>query len=876
MKSFPTSLGKDYTFQEPSYETALPDRPPDSQTNLVFIDRNGQSLNVYGQPIPPPEILLTVNKLSKLPYPDADSEEEYRKMVLQWQNSMLNVSKSVFLPVPMGLNYQRPVKPHVPTPMEKVKGSLEERTARKSFNVKTTALYPQNYMVLLDAVLNENEITTPEFEIKGPRDQVIPVANHFGKEKTWSSQLIPLKPNPQLYLTYQEYADAMYNWIHNISKNCVIPPNPSQLQSIIGIELERRQIVKKNLKRGRAQRTNSDFYSIITLPATGLIDYEDEPGSILSDVSEQIGSFLTSDLMRIKSKVDEPSGLRVISDQLIGLHHLYVTSFIDNSRNKYQMHFQTPSNLPPIPGLIKEWSEYGLEQPFVHKLVPLAIVQSSYAHELANSPQYTYIPEISTSHQIFYLCKTFQQTQLRYELFNKILVVLSNKEIFDSITSDISILYEIYKLFHEFTTQICDIPDYVVEPECNYLLFDFYSKLLNFYIVRQMHEYYKGRDKQLARSFKVHTEGLHSMISNFLHASYREIREIIENSVEEHPHMCTQIIFMVLSLDNQLLSFLSQIDFRVIPIIMAISKQSPKDFRFLQLHIFRSLPMATFIIQQLSYLNYDQNCLLYQTPPEFMSFLSSILVQKLSKEAISPNVDWTLSFLTDILNHANGLLTQTQCDFIYAISIFIQNRMWAHQQQKHWEMMLPQILSTLIAFMAISTETQTKLSLLKAFRRLLWHPCAGKMLTSRLVVMQITPFLKDPAVSISGIRTIKLIVINHPNFLEAIVNNPKELQKLGEAMFLTNEDAYVEIFKFIKLATSMPWYTGYKSQYQKYFHQFLLASHFRIDAAKSKVESKAQKKQKEVFKDFVMYLKKNPHVNQMLSNIDVQLSGARK
>ncbi|KAH0793746.1 hypothetical protein GPJ56_002298 [Histomonas meleagridis] len=173
----------------------------------------------------------------KIPNPiDYNSKQEYENATWDYYFQFSDLTESRLLPVPVGFSFQRPSNCHVPTIQEKTPKTYENRLAAKTFSIINTPLYPQNHLALCSSLISGAHITDEYFPSKGPRGENIPIKYHFQEEVPWKSKLIPQKPLPQLFKTYDEYAYAMRKWYEISSKYITIPLHSRDLEQIINID----------------------------------------------------------------------------------------------------------------------------------------------------------------------------------------------------------------------------------------------------------------------------------------------------------------------------------------------------------------------------------------------------------------------------------------------------------------------------------------------------------------------------------------------------------------------------------------------------------------------------------------------------------------
>ena len=902
MKTFPTALSLTYTFEPPEFK--VPSDFSVDQGDLIYVDGKGKTYGIDQRETLYPTKLTPLTLLMKMPLPTEKTEREYKITIKNWAKITGETETQVLLPVPMGFSWKRPSPPHILTQRERTPGTFEYRTLTKTFSVKTSPLYPENFMEMMHYIVEE-EHPSEEFFVKpGPRGQKIPFQNHVGDSTPWYGQLIPQRPMPNTFSSYTEYEKAMKRWINRISKENVIPPNASQLQNLLGLDRQTEYLLKRKLiKKGAESISSGDYFEILSR-ATG---FDEEEDSILNPSTKTLSEnssgntskkYVTSELMRIKANTPNPKKLDDIAAQLFGLHHIYSSLYIEQNHHHRPQHAKQSfqADLPVCQKLYDEWTNFGPTKPMTEKMKPKAIFYDSV------SSNYPTLPNIKDIAQIKSLCSCIKSIGVRYRLFKVIIALFGKKSgQRDAIITSIDSLNIVYRLFHEFASQIKDIPimnkSDVSDPDLQAL----YTILLEYYITQQLvhfFEYYN--DKNAIQFLKGRNQINKRTLEDLIKAIEKTVLKKLYKITETAPDFCASCLFLFISSGDDNLNTLERNEFPFITILVKLSKVDPHSFRILQLHIFRTSALSSFVARQMAAMNYDPYYILNESSEEFIMFLSQLLIQCFPKEKVNPDVTWTMSFITMIMNqNSSSVISHLQQTLFKGICIFVQNRMWANQQLPQWKFMIPQYLTLIKAALPILLENLSKkqgelsqikedqpkntivneieliessiLTLLKSYRCLCWHPSSNIVIDDISgTVATLKPIISNQiqSISVSGIRTLRLIVMNHPSFLEKIVSNQPQLVLLGDAMFLRREDPLIELFKFIMFITSMPWYPKMKN----IFSQLLVACHFRIAAAKSTVSSKAQMKKKETFKKFCKFLEDRPQVNQMLLDVDSQLA----
>ena len=956
MESFPTSVGTNYDFKPPPYEfTNL-----NLYNNSVFIDGKGETVSFDMS-----KTATSINKFQiQFPLPDKEKNyDEYQNTTRKWYSSYKEDQEQAFLPVPMGFQYKKPSPPHIPTPLEKIKGTLDNRLAIKSFSITETPLYPQNYMQMFNSIVHE-EIPIDEYLVqKGPKNQKIPVKNHFGEYKPWDAQLIPMKPNPHLFKTYEDYETAMKNWILTIYKTCdVIPMSPEQMQSIIGVEKQPQYRVNKRQRIDKQNISPSDYFSLVSNPIKNLDETKkpstfsplalvppstfdnDNQNDNNNQKQESFNDFnndnqeifnnnsTTFDNDTVLSSNEStkpkafndiiPENLQIYScqkiknenslkDQIIRLKHSYESNLLKKELNsRTATTFPFPPSLDPNFSIYRSLSEYGPTGPIPNKLLACGKYWSQFN-------VFPILPSFTKLHNIYSICeclrdygifdpidnKRASDNGFKYRIYEQILNSFSTYHLKESLVTDIRCFIDILILFHQFSDSITDIPIMYEIPEQlkrnNYkgkrlrrtssfsssvmkreaspevpsdvLVETLHFTLLDYFVTNQMYNFFINLRDQTTSTFFFERRKIHAFsVMNILKAKGDYLFDYISENITKYPKYLTNVLYYLFVCDPNIINVLDEKDFPIITILINLSINSPESFRFLHLRISKSIVLSAYIIKQLAAMNYDAQVLLEKSSEEFLAFLCFILVFKYPKEIITVDVSWILLFATMILNQntEKGLLIPViQQQFLNAACTFIQNRMWANQNLEQWEFIIPQLLTTLLSVLSTENDDSILLIGLKCFRRLVWHKTADFVLNDVENILNTFCHIiasHSISMSVSGIRTMKHILVNHFTFLEKVASNKKYLTQLGDVLFVRKEEPLLEMFNLIRIMCLMPNFSKVKN----YFQQILIASHFRIGAALNTVVVKAKDRDKMKFKLFVKFLGEKPNIASMLKNID--------
>ena len=933
MKSFPTSVGTTYDFNPPKYEFSN----LELYNNSIFIDGSGETVAFDMS-----KTAASVDKMQcRFPLPENEKTyDDYQNTIRKWFSAFKNAENQAFLPVPMGFQFRRPSPPHIPTPLEKTKGTLDYRLACKSFSVTETPLYPQNYMQMFNSIVHE-DLPRDEYLLQnGPKNQKIPVKNHFSEYKPWDAQLIPMKPHPNLFKTYEDYEIAMKNWMLTISKTCdIIPMSPEQMQSIIGIEKQPQFRVKKR-KRLEPQNINpSDYFSLLSTPLNS--STESLNSSLISleapsnfDLNESY-DIENQEKSHAKNNDDSnnfgrpkgfdyiiPKSLQVyscqkiqnedkIGDRLVGLKHVYESLFLKPDR-RYNppLHLPFPPTMEPNNSIYKTLTQYGPYKPIPNKLLACGKCWNQV-------DIYPSLPSFTKLHKIYSVLECLRDFGIfdavdnkrssnngyKYKVFEQILNAFSTYHLKESLVTDIRCFIEILLLFHQFSDSITDVPimyeipahlenphyksrrgrrassfsssvmktDVSPEVPSDVLIEALHFTLLDYFVTNQMYNFFIERNDRTMSTFFNERRKIHYIsVMNIMNAKRDYLFDYISQNITKYPKYLTNVLYYLFVCDPNLINVLDQKDFPIITILVTLSVSSAESFRFLHLRIEKSILLSSYIIKQLAAMNYDPHYFLENSSDEFLSFISFILVFKYPKEMITVDVSWGLLFTTMILNQNTEkgiIIPERQRQLMISICTFIQNRMWANFELEQWDFVNPQLLTTLLSVLSIQNDEFIIILGLKCFRRLVWHPSAMFVLNDVESILNTFCHIiasHTISISISGIRTMKHILVNHPSFVEKVVSNQKYLMQLGDVLFVRKEEPLLEMFNLIKLMSLYPHFGKIKNQFQ----QILVASHFRIGAALNTVTVKAKERDKIKLRSFLQFLEEKPNIASLLKNVD--------
>lgn len=230
---------------------------------LIFLspDKHHFTLNYDGVGCGEEDFL---KEIDLFPEPqEFESYDRYARAAELWYLKYKELIGTHILPIPVSFSFRIPVPPHVPTPQEKIHMSDAFIIATKSFNPMHSPLYPDNHLHLQQICRKGSPISLEtNFPEKGPRGQEIKIKYHVVQEVPWNAAMIPQRPEPNLYLTHEDYSQACRKW-YEIAKKSVktLPVHPSAMENqlnIASIATENFNSTYRKKKSGIRRRTTME------------------------------------------------------------------------------------------------------------------------------------------------------------------------------------------------------------------------------------------------------------------------------------------------------------------------------------------------------------------------------------------------------------------------------------------------------------------------------------------------------------------------------------------------------------------------------------------------------------------------------------------
>lgn len=189
-----------------------------------FSDSDG---NIYDQQF---------NKISTIPQfdsmPTSNNSNSYNELSInltKWENQFKHFYRQTSPPVPLSYLFSRP-------------NMICDQGA--SHQAKTY----QNFLIVAEAIQDPKPIDLSVQLPKKYYSTVFTLETFLTDKLPWSSILIPVRPNPTLFSTFQEYETAMMKWgkiVYDADQKDSLPFSPTEIGEKIGLKPNQtRQIMK--------------------------------------------------------------------------------------------------------------------------------------------------------------------------------------------------------------------------------------------------------------------------------------------------------------------------------------------------------------------------------------------------------------------------------------------------------------------------------------------------------------------------------------------------------------------------------------------------------------------------------------------------------
>jgi len=221
-----TTLGE--TYEIPKYD---------------FSDPNGinEKSGVIAYGLPNKKLLDTnfievgeVKDFPTIPNPNlCSSYEDFLQELKKWKASVSNFCQKSFLPQTLSHTIPRPVPPDIIS-----KSDMEDlafmRRMKRNFDPETSPPNPANQIAFEDILFNGTPFTDQDFlPYQGFNEKPVPVRAHLSNTLTWNVRLLPKRPHPIFYSSFEEYESAILKWADYVYKTVALPPSPKQIGQMI-------------------------------------------------------------------------------------------------------------------------------------------------------------------------------------------------------------------------------------------------------------------------------------------------------------------------------------------------------------------------------------------------------------------------------------------------------------------------------------------------------------------------------------------------------------------------------------------------------------------------------------------------------------------
>lgn len=170
-----------------------------------------------------PDMKLSVDGPNIDKFPSTSAFKDYESFRQAWEKTSTNVSEvfcDTLLPVPVGFWMHYP-------------GARVENVKRVR---GVAALSPGNELWMQDLQISGDpfdfETTFPE---RGPKGEPLFVHDHCVERSPWYATLIPQRPSPYLYKSFEDYRCAMRDWLSQCMRNTDLIPHAKEMSQILNI-----------------------------------------------------------------------------------------------------------------------------------------------------------------------------------------------------------------------------------------------------------------------------------------------------------------------------------------------------------------------------------------------------------------------------------------------------------------------------------------------------------------------------------------------------------------------------------------------------------------------------------------------------------------
>ena len=183
--------------------------------------------------------ITQINEFPSIPLPDdCETFEEFTNNLKLWKNAVIKFSEKISLPIPIGHILPRPTPPEI-IPKSDLEDLTIFRKLKRKFDPETSLPSPSNQIAIEKIILTGQTIEENNYlPYPGLNEKPVPIRAHLSKNLPWCSQLIPKRPQPNFYSTFEEYENSIIKWADLVINNITLPPSPKQIGKIINLPKE--------------------------------------------------------------------------------------------------------------------------------------------------------------------------------------------------------------------------------------------------------------------------------------------------------------------------------------------------------------------------------------------------------------------------------------------------------------------------------------------------------------------------------------------------------------------------------------------------------------------------------------------------------------
>ncbi|OHT08625.1 hypothetical protein TRFO_22812 [Tritrichomonas foetus] len=888
-RSFGTSLGAEYSF---SFPEEVPTPSIDDDT-LVFVNGEGKPLSRFYNK---QNDSLFSKFIQRFPSPsDYEDKSTYFHDVRCWYESFY-LENPYLLPVPIGMFYRRPTKPHVMSSLEKVPGTYQNRIASKSFSISSTPLYPENYIVMIDAILNGGINNDGNFPIPGPHNKIIPKKNHYSIELPWNGQLIPQMPVPKLYKSYNDYLTAMKRWCRDISISKTVPMHSEELEKVIGVQLQPKtyessdsdiQIEENKEIELNVQKAERNHLKSISHENYNIINNRKfSHGSDISLINK-------NSCVNLHDYKDIPfeNESELNKKSLYGIQHIYEATFQMNLIKELPIHLSFPNDLEPCNTIYHSFSDFGVTEQMKEQ-AEAAGVFYSFDIDVFEWKGLGHL-HVKFIKDLLELDEFRKSVGYRYSLFKSFCKLINDQEndlLCDVLFADLNTLHKIFLLFSEFTDKITYVPELlpIDEKDPNAAILQTIQHIFMFHCIYHQMAIFLSNNQFFVDRYATLSENLNYFLE--LHGPlfcqiFNECcidnsginnddiinNDYLLNGQSKISELHLNLLLLVFaSRSPKLPVFMTYFNPSIFVILSRISVNNPNIFPKFSTQLLWNSNTAILLFDHLASLRINPRNYLLNTSHQFFNFLTILTTVRVYETSPANDIRWPLFILPNIFMCYNSDNNEDLLNFSLAICDFMKKRLKQYPNMNSWDEYLDQLESVIFSTFSVIKIESHKIYLIKSLKKLVWHHSSEYVLKVDAFIKQLVTMLVcgDNDVSICTIRLFTTVITNHQFFLSNIISSPIQLQMVGGALEARSWPKILEIFKMI-----MKYISNNNDQF--YMLQLLAAAKIKINILLSVAENTCPFKYIHILNKFKAFLDDKPNLkNYFLDSHKVRrLSG---